>query len=365
MTAVNYRVQIDRKIDQVDKAAWDDLSGERPFTTVYWLGLLEQVLQEYEPTYLQLWQGQQLVAGAICYPQRHFYLSAYLKNKILHKAASQVLAWLPPYACVLPHFLRSGLLLHPTTETAVWLPLLLAEIEKLSRRRWAPFTYLGNLSPELGAFSERRAFGTMPIIQDSYLDIVWDNFEDYLSHLKSKRRYLVRSYIKNAEEAGVTIQEVPLSSAFRPQIETLIRNVAEKHNNTFLYHPDFLQRADAYLQPETAHRLVCCLQGEPITCITLLCSKGVMAAKWNGMNYARTHETYAYHYMMIQIIKKAIDLGMRRVDLGPTSYVLKRQLGSHFEDRVAGLKVGIRPLNTVFQRIVAGKATQDAEGGNA
>jgi predicted N-acyltransferase len=336
-----YRVQVDIEIEQVDGVAWDALCEARPFATVYWLKFLEQVLADYQPGYLQLWQGKQLVAGAICQPQRHFHLSAYLKNKSLHKMASRVLAWLPPNACLLPLFLRDGLLVHSEVETAVWLPRLLAEIKKLSRQRWAPFTYLGNLTPTQGEYGKQQGFRIVPILQDSYLDIIWDNFDDYLSHLNAKRRYRVKSYMQNAEEAGVAMREVTLVAPIAPQIEALIRGVADKHDNAFLYRPDFLQRAQAYLQPGSAHTLVACEQNEPAACITLFCSGDELVAKWSGMNYGRTHETYAYHYMMIHIIKKAIELGIRRLDFGPTSYTLKRQLGCRLEDRVAGLKVGI------------------------
>lgn len=354
---MNYRVQVDRQITQVDGAAWDVLCGQRPFTTVYWLRLLEEIIADYEPRYLQLWQGDQLVAGAVCLPQRHFHLSVYLKNKVLQKMAGQVLTWLPPSACLLPLFLRDGLLLHPGVETAVWLPLLLAEIENAAR--WAPFTYLGNLTPAQGTMAAQQAFSVVPILQDTYLDIAWDNFDDYLSHLNAKRRYRVKSYMSQAEAAGVTIQAVSLASDFAPQIEALLHSVADKHDNAFEYRPDFLQRTQAYLRPDSLHTLVACEQGEPIACITLFCSGGEMVAKWSGLNYGRTHKTYGYHFMMIHIVKKAIDLGIRRLDFGPTAYTLKRQLGARCEDRVAGLKVGIRPFNTLFQRIITSKKTED------
>lgn len=341
MSAKAYRVKIDAEIEQVDGAAWDALCGERPFTTVYWLKFLEQVLVDYQPHYLQLWQGERLVAGAVCQPQRHFHLSAYLKNKALHKIASQLLAWLPPNACLLPLFLRDGLLLHPGVETAVWLPRLLAEIKKLSRQRWASFTYLGNLTPALAECSAGQGFRIISILQDTYLDIAWDHFDDYLTHLTTRRRKRVKAYIRNAEDAGVEIQEMGRASSGMPQIEMLIRGVADKHDNAFLYQPDFLHRAQAYLQPESFHTLLAWDQDEPIATVTLFRSGDELVAKWIGMNYGRTYQTYAYHYLTINIVKKAIDLGIRRVDFGPTSYTLKRQLGCRFEDRAAGLKVGI------------------------
>ncbi|WP_420641274.1 GNAT family N-acetyltransferase [Candidatus Leptofilum sp.] len=360
MTELTYRVQVDRIIEAVDGAAWDALCGERPFTTVYWLKFLELVFLDYEPTYLQLWQGEQLVAGAVCLPQQHFHLSAYLKNKVLHNVAARALAWLPPYACVLPLFLRDGLLLHPEVETGVWLPILLAEIEKLSRQRWAPFTYLGNLSAEMGIVGQQHAFVTLPILQDTYLNIVWDNFDDYLRHLTAKRRKRVKTYRQNAQEAGVVMHEATLESSLRPQIEGLMYGVAAKHANVLLYRPDFLQRANDYLLPETVCALVACVDQEPAACITLFHSGGEMVAKWSGMNYALTHKSYAYHYLMIEIVRKAIELGVKRLDLGPTSYVLKRQLGATFEDRVAGLKVGIRPFNTLFRQLMVSKMAADA-----
>ena len=360
MQTTKYQVKIDTKIEQVDAVAWDAMCGERPFTNVYWLTFLEKILADYQPSYVQLWQGERLVAGALCQPQRHFYLSAYLKNRVLHKVATQALAWLPPNACALPLFLRDGLIIHPEVDTAVWLPKLLHELEKISGKRWAPFTYLGNLDPAFGDVAEQAGYAVVPILQDTQLTITWRSFEAYLAHLTSKRRKRVRTYTKRAEEAGVVVREVNLDSVMAPQIERLIYGVADKHENTFLYKPDFLAQAQAHLRPDTAATLVACIGDEAVAAITLLYSQGELTAKLTGMNYERTYDTYAYHYLMISVVKKAIALGVSRLDFGPTSYVLKRQLGALFEDRVAALKVGVRPFNAAFKRVVQRSANDAA-----
>ena len=348
MTAVSYHIKIDTKIDQIEQAAWDGLCGQRPFATVHWLQLLEKTVADYQPRYIQLWQDGRLMAGAMCQPQRHFHLSAYLKSPILHKVASKALAMLPPFACTLPLFLRDGLLVRPEVETAVWLPLLLDEVEKASRQRWAPFTYLGNLNAWQNDIVEQKSYTTIPILQDSYINVSWDSYEAYLRHLTAKRRKNVLVATERAESAGVVVQEAEYSAALLPKMEALIRGVATEHDNTFLYRPNFLHHAHDHLKREDYRVLIACIQDELIGCATLLRSGDEVTAKWSGLNYARTRETHAYHYLAINVVKKAIELGAKRLDIGPTTYVLKRQLGAELEDRFAALKVGIRPLNTVF-----------------
>ena len=352
MTAVSYRVQIDSSIEQVDRVAWDSLCGKRPFATTHWLQLLEKTVAAYQPSYLQLWQGERLVAGAICQPQRHFHLSAYLKNRSLQKLAAKILAVRPPFTCALPLFLRDGLLVHPAVETAVWLPLLLGEIEKISRRRWAPFTYLGNLTPHHSVIAKQNAYTVIPILQDSYINVNWESYDAYLRHLTAKRRKNVIVATERAEKAGVVVQEADYSETLIPKMEALIRSVATEHDNAFLYCPNFLHHASAHLNSEDYRVLIACVQDELIGCVTLLRSGDEIAAKWSGLDYARTRETHAYHYLAINVVKKAIELGARRLDIGPTTYVLKRQLGAQLEDRFAALKVGIRPLNAALKSMV-------------
>ena len=351
MSTVSYRVQLDSEIEQVDQVAWDGLCGKRSFATVHWLQLLERTMADYQPNYIQLWQGDELVAGAICQPQRHFHLSAYLKNRVLQKIAAKILAVLPPYACVLPLFLRDGFLVHPEVEAVVWLPLLLREIEKVARKRWAPFVYLGNLNRSQSSVTGQGAYRPVPILQDSYIDVAWDSYDAYLSHLKSKRRKIISVYSERAKAAGVIVQEIDFSSPLVPKMEALVRSVADKHNNAFLYQPNFLYQAGRHLNPNEYCVLVACIQDDLVGCVTLLRNGDELTAKWSGLDYGRTQGSYAYHYLVINVVKKAIELGVKRLDIGPTSYVIKRQMDAHFEDRFAGLKLGIRPFNAVLQSI--------------
>ena len=349
MTAVSYHVKTDSAMEQVDQMAWDSMCANRPFATAKWLLLLEKTMADYKPSYLQLWNGDRLVAGAVCQPQRHFHLSAYLKNPLLHKVASKTLAVLPPFASTLPLFLRDGLLVHPEADTAVWLPLLLREIEKEARQRWAPFTYLGNLRPQQSSLIGQGSYTIVPILQDSYINVEWQSFDAYLTHLNAKRRKIVKVSLERAEKAGVRVEETDFSSPLTPKISQLIRGVAENHDNVFLYRPDFLHLTHGHLHSDDYTVLVACIQDKLVGCATLFRSGEEVAAKWTGLDYELTRKTYTYHSVVIHVVKKAIELGARRLDIGPTSYVLKRQLGGTFEDRFAALKVGIRPLNAAVQ----------------
>ena len=363
MTAVSYsssyRVQIDTKIEQVDQAAWNGLCSERPFATVHWLRFLEKIMVDYQPSYVQLWQDGQLMAGAICQPQRHFYLSAYLKNRTLQKIAGRGLAMLPPFASTLPLFLRDGLLMHPDADTAVWLPMLLGEVEKASRKRWAPFTYLGNLHPEQAEQIKQSTYTVIPILQDSYINVDWPSYDAYLTHLKAKRRKIVKVSLERAAKAGVVVSETDFSSPLVPQIAQLIRGVADNHANAFLYQPDFLQQTHSHLNHDDYHVLIATIQDKLVGCATLFCNGDEISAKWTGLDYTLNRKTYTYHALVIHVVQKSIELGAKRLDIGPTSYTLKRQLGGTFADRFAALKIGLRPLNAAFHAITNRPSSTD------
>lgn len=347
------RIEIQHTIDQIAAAPWNELCQVQPFARQRWLRLLEATLAYYEPRYALVWQGERLVAAAICNLQRNFHLSIYLPNPLLRKIAERFLATFPPLTCTVPVYTCSGLILSPAIDPAQGMGWLLQAIKQVARQERSLLVGWNDLDPpthHLLTQTARTAAVVLP--PESYLPILWDSYEAYQAALPKKQRAEIRRVRNRAQEAGVCLSTSELKPEYESRIEQLIQTVAARHGNHYLYRPNLLQRASAVLCPDDYRLLLAWHEGEIIGCLNLLHSGNDLLVKWVGLDYPRTEPTLAYHYLMTETVAQAIAMGAKRLVLGVTTYTLKKKMGATLEPRAAALQLQNHPLNYLFTRFM-------------
>jgi hypothetical protein len=100
--------------------------------------------------------------------------------------------------------------------------------------------------------------------------------------------------------------------------------------------PDLFSQAIKVLG-EDFTLLVARQEGEITACLALLRSGDDLILKWPGLNYDRTLGTFTYHLIMTESIPKAIEMGVRRLQPGATTYPVKKLMGAVLEDRFLAL----------------------------
>jgi predicted N-acyltransferase len=322
------------RTDRLDQAEWDELCADRPLAGYRWLRLAEAVLIDFNPRYLQLRCNGRLEAAAVCVIQRQFHLSAYLPSRFLQAIAGRFLARFSSLSCEIPFSFSPGLLVRPGCDPDRLIPPLLEAMEDLAARERAFFVKLSNLSSHDAArlVRYRPGYHVVSMLADTYLPISWPTFEDYQASRPAKKRRELRRVCRRAQEAGMAVEPHRLSPETEPRLRELVRNLIQRHDQKDWYVPDFFSRTRDVLG-EDFSLLVARREGEIVACVALLRSKDELFPKWLGMSYEHTENTYTYHLFMAEIVARAIEMGVRRLWTGPTTYEVKKLLGTVFEAR--------------------------------
>lgn len=350
-----YKAVITRRSEELPELIWDKMCGTRqPFAHKRWLMLLEQITGDYHPYYVQLWQGDQLVAGAACFAQRHFHLSAHLSSPLLAGVTQRGLRLVGPLSCHLPLFAYPGLFLAENVSAEMVLPQLLNELKKVQRTEHSQLLSINPLTTTDKAIIQQwPGFRPTHIVADAVLDIAWDSYDAYQMWLPGKKRAEIRRVRNRAVDAGVQIQECSLFETEAAQVEALIREVYQHHGSSYSFKAEMVENTAALLQPSDYAHLIARHEGEVVGTLTLFISEGVMLVRWAGLDYERTRDNFTYHLLMSETVRVAIERGVRQVKLGGTAFTLKKQLGARLEERIALVKLRNPLLNRAMQLALA------------
>ena len=348
-----HQTTVSRSITEIPKTPWNSLCANHPFAQHRWLRLLEATLAHYEPRYIQIEHHGQLVAGAICNLKRTFRMSAYMNNPIISQLSGMFFKHMPPMYCGVPIFSLPGFMIHPDADTKTWQPHLLAAIGQLTKQEGTFMSGFDCLDQNgRSDLLAQQEFFEVPIIPESYIDIQWDSFADYQDALPKKSRSEIRRVRNRAVEQGIAIEAVPLTPELSPIITPLTENVSERHGNTHPYQPDFIRKAIPYLRPEDYRFLLIRQDGDVIGCAALFHCDGEVIVKWGGFDYPRTEPTFAYHYLLTETVRHAIEMKAKRLTMGMTVYTLKKKLGAVLEERFLLMHMRLRPLNHLANYIL-------------
>lgn len=342
-----FKTIITRQCNELPADAWNKLCGTRqPFAHVRWLRLLEAIASAYQPRYLQVWRGDELMAGAICYPQQHFHLSAHMSSTLVAWGAQQGLRLVGPMSCHLPLFAYPGIILADDAPVESLLPLLAEELKKMQRKEHSQLLSINPLSAENhGMLTQWPGFTPTHIVEDAVLDIAWDSYDAYQMWLPAKKRAEIRRVRNRAADAGVEVKECCLRETDGTRVEQLIREVTTHHGSPYPFNPEMVRQTAVLLNSNDYAHLIAMHRGDMIGTLTLFFSGGVMLVRWAGLDYERTLDTYTYHLLMSETVRIAIERGARQLKLGGTAFTLKKQLGARLEKRMALLQLRNPLLN--------------------
>ena len=317
-------VEVVESIDQIRAAEWDTLCGKRPFIDHRWLRMVESVLSHHEARYVLLRRDGHLTASAVCGLERRF------EHPALRRRASWVLNRFPYLRCSIPIALETGLIVGDGQVLE-----LLAAVHRLARRERALLTAFGHLTPDNPVWPTLRGGGYRQLSRwwSTALPVSWASFDDYLASRTTADRKEIGRLRRRAARDGISVEHGPLQPNDAPVLRGLIDNVLARHGAPDPYIRDFLQSASIILDGDL-HVVQARRAGETVGCAVLVKSQGELLAKWAGMDYQKTHNSAAYHALLIDCINLAIELGVHRLRLGATAYSTKQQFGAVPEERL-------------------------------
>lgn len=183
------------------------------------------------------------------------------------------------------------------------------------------------------------------------LDLRWTTFDAYLSGMRAPyRRQVVRAR-RAADAAGLTFRAV---RDFGPRCDALgalygqVMDRAEFQLERLDHR--FLENLDR-LFPDEASVIVAERRGEPVAMAVLLDAPGLCAFLLAGIDYARNRDTGAYVNLVAEVVAHAIRRGVAVLEMGQTSYDLKRRLGAVTTPRYLFLRHRSRAMHRVLARL--------------
>jgi len=349
-------VEVVRTIDQVDAATWDDLCRGQSFVNHRWLRLAENILSGHEPRYVLVRRQGQLEAAAICSIGRRF------GNRALQRRLGWVLRPFGWLRCAVPLSSETGIRVRPGSPRTQPVQVLLGAMRRLMLQERALLSTV-DFSTDRGLWADlqRGGFRQHSHWADQVLPISWPTLDAYVAHLPGPHRREIGRLRRRAEREVIGVEPLRAPESHATRVRALIGEVLQRHGTQDIYVADLVGRGTAILGDDV-HVLAARRRGELIGCAVLLRDGDALLAKWIGLDYARSWGTATYQMLMLESIRLAIELGMSRLVLGPTSGAIKRSFGAVPHERFSAMAV-MRPVPASLvgraARLVAGRAAVD------
>jgi len=334
-------VEIASSLTELDPRGWDALAPNDALASYGWLRAVEEERCEgVETLYILVRRSEDLVAAAPCYLcfRRHrlFDPDVLMFGRFRRWPGLLRLSFLPamlvgPHRSYGQNLLLSGRLEGPERERVC--RRLMTEIESLARSRGLPLHFPGVTLNELEIpllLSERGYHRTrdFPVC---CLDIEWDTFDDYLTHLSSFSHHMrrnVKKEINRCRNADILIEEIeePASHAAR-LLELADAQYWRLNGTRFPYSARFLTRLKELLGREAvfygAFR-----DGSLLGFVVLLRRGESGYLPWTGIDRKKTDNEAAYFNLVYyRPIEDAIAVGLERLHFGKTLYCTKARRG--------------------------------------
>lgn len=338
----------------VPEAAWDAVAGGEWSYAWRWQRLMEGQLRGYQPRYVLVYAGTELVAVAFC-----MTVPPYLLPKRFPRAIQPLVELVlckTMLVCAAPLSARlEGLMIRPGwSDPQLIVAQVLRAMQRLSRRSFQLLHVFAATTahdgPILRGLQQR---GCEPVAVGPYvtLDVTWASFSEYLRALPRKRRTDIQRQLNNAERNGqIRIEALRPGEVTVPDAELyrLLANVAQRYGEDPQVAPGFF----AALREELPTRSVLFIAwaGEQVAgFFTGLHDDHSIAFPLIGQDHALARQYGIYFLLHFAVIRYAIEHDLELINMGLTQLELKRRLGYQPNPRYFIVRSPYRPLDRAVQ----------------
>ncbi len=174
---------------------------------------------------------------------------------------------------------------------------------------------------------ERRGYHWIDSLPNTYLDVRWTTHAQYLASMRSYYRSKLVKHHKRNVDAGV---RHTLVDDFADLADTLCAQWMVVHENASEFQrevltPDFYRRLSRDMGPLSKALLF--YRGEALIGHALLLRDGDML-RWLYVGRELAGNDNLYLYVAQTVVRTAIELGARQLEMGLTTYAIKQDLGA-------------------------------------
>ena len=355
------RLQHYDSVSAIDPLQWRQLGALSGFSSYGWLKTVEShAIGSYAPRYIVAY-CQETPVGAVILDLvndvdrengivRRVFGGRRLLRHIFGKSLVPNLVAGTPFGYGGQFLMNAGA---DRTQTVRVVRELLSAAEELSAALGASLwfsdvlasdTLLIDILRDAGYLSSRY----LPLAE---LAIEWHTFDEYVDTLKSRYRNHIRREQKRCRAAGVVFEE-PIDLGDRDKTFVQLANQTYgKHGDlAFPFNPGFFSSLKSNLGDE--FQACNALESGNILGFVTMISDGHTAWAGNyGLDYTNSSSAFVYFNLVLQWpIRKAIELGLKRLVLGRGHYELKMRRGCTLTETYLFHK----PPNALSRPIYAG-----------
>ena len=205
-------------------------------------------------------------------------------------------------------------------------------LQEVSKSENLPLCFFGvqqEKQPLRQALLERE-FAELFLIYDNLLELPVRSFREYLDLFRSDARRLFQREIKQAAEAGIRFESTRDLGAISTHLERLYLATYSRYGEEHFNHPaSFWSALGRFLSPQ-AEAIVAYRGMEPVGFSALL-HKGEDLYFWRvGRTYDGTagEAPVYFNLAFYEPVKRALDLGAKRIWLGSGAWEAKRRRGA-------------------------------------
>jgi predicted N-acyltransferase len=327
---MSFQAKIVSLIEDIDETAWDQLGAGIACGSLHWTRFAIQMDPAFQPYFILLYDGTQLVGRATAAFNRYHGMS--ISSPVTRLLVSNLLSRYPLLQCqAAPVNLTcmSGLIL-PKGNEAEAMSCITEALHDLARMHPTSFVAIGWLTEaehqavkQTGLFYTQAHTGTILVNR-------WANFDEYIQTLGKTARKDYRQHSNHARKMGIRVELTQKFAQYAPQFQKLMMNVDSHYHNSGSAVPsvEFFELAEREMANNGAMLLA--WVGDMLVGFGyLLHDQGVLKPSLLGKDY---RFKYVYFEIFYAMLRYGIDNGFHQIRGGVGgAYQFKRSLG--FEDQ--------------------------------
>ena len=332
------RIQIYRDINQIEPAQWDsilnseDLQASHRFIRV----CQDSGVEDAQYWHCMFYQDCELVAIATFF-KMNVSLDLLSGQKMRQIVGITRHLWkkflrIPMIFCGLPvSFGRSTIRFRKGVDHRPIISKAAAEMEAIAAQEGAQVLCFKEFFPdEVKLLDPLISLGYFraPSLPFCSLKVSWRDFDSYVANLRSGYRRQLCAGLRNMDKQNLHLCVVQDFKPFIDQIFYLYQQVMDRAEYQLeRLNRDFFERLNELFSSDAMAILL--MKGEEIlTAAILLKGPKSMTFLIAGIDYDYLRKTGAYIHLLHEIVRFSIEKGAAWIDMGQTSYYLKRRLGA-------------------------------------
>lgn len=353
-----YKASVFNNISEVPLNAWNDITRLHPYTySSAFLKMKESLSGEYGSVgYILIYDSNDQIVALTHFEVKNADVAIFSRGWI-RNSISKIRTIFPDFLafkileCAFPIFQNSGA--HPNEinthkEAFRFLGDTLLEI---ARSRRSSFIVIGAFEPQDLQYESTLThvgYQFVPCLPTACLDIQWDSPDAYLFSMKSYYRSKLLKHLRINRRNGIR-HEIrdnfeDLADILWQQWKVVKDHAAEYDDETLSpkFYKDFSQQFD------TRSKVILIFANDVLIGHALLLLDGDTLF-WRNFGRTKAENDSLYIYTCHQVIETAINLDVKRLDMGVTTYAIKTDLGASVVSR----KIAVRATNNLFNSIVS------------